>query len=147
MDESYLKIDDVAQQTGLSKRTLRYYEEIGIIPPAERSSGGARLYSPSIVKRLNDIVVAKDVLGLTLQELQEFLSLRELLDNQRAEYRTLTDDSIKQEKLQQMIDIVDNQLNMIEQKKKHMQQVEQELLDLRQRGLTLLKNEGDGTHE
>ncbi len=73
MNETYLKIDDVAQQTGLSKRTLRYYEEIGIIPPSERSNGGVRLYSPTIIKRLNDIVRAKDVLGLTLQELQEFL--------------------------------------------------------------------------
>jgi DNA-binding transcriptional MerR regulator len=96
-----------------------------------------RLYSPTIIKRLNDIVRAKDVLGLTLQELQEFLSLRELLDNQRTEYRASTNDLIKQEKLQEIIDIINNQLNMIEQKKENMQQVEQELLDLRERGLTL----------
>lgn len=147
MNETYLKIDDVAQQTGLSKRTLLYYEEIGIIPPSERSNGGVRLYSPTIIKRLNDIVRAKDVLGLTLQELQEFLSLRELLDNQRTEYRASTNDLIKQEKLQEIIDIINNQLNMIEQKKENMQQVEQELLDLRERGLTLFNKKGDDKNE
>jgi DNA-binding transcriptional MerR regulator len=46
------KIDDDAKRTGLTKRTIRYYEEIGLITPPERSSGGVRLYSEAHRKEL-----------------------------------------------------------------------------------------------
>lgn len=38
--DGHLKIDDVAKQSGLSKRTIRYYEEIGLLPSPPRSKGG-----------------------------------------------------------------------------------------------------------
>ncbi len=61
------KIDDVAKATGLTKRTIRYYEEIGLIKPPARSEGGTRLYTAEDIERLKNIVAAREVLGFSLQ--------------------------------------------------------------------------------
>lgn len=46
------KIDEVTKQVGLTKRTLRYYEEIGLIHPPERSEGNIRLYTDEDIARI-----------------------------------------------------------------------------------------------
>lgn len=56
------KIDEVTKQVGLTKRTLRYYEEIGLICPPERSEGNIRLYTDEDIARIKRIVEAKEVL-------------------------------------------------------------------------------------
>ena len=47
-----MQIGDVAERTALSPRTIRHYEEVGLLPEAERSAGGFRLYSEDAVARL-----------------------------------------------------------------------------------------------
>jgi MerR family transcriptional regulator, repressor of the yfmOP operon len=128
-----LKIDDVAKQSGLSKRTIRYYEEIGILPSPERSEGGTRLYRQEHVEYLKRITIAKEVLGFTLQELQHFLSLRETLESQRANYKKVSDPKEQKEKLNEILAIIDNQLEIIEQKIGKILSVQTELVALRER--------------
>ncbi len=70
------KIDEVTKQVGLTKRTLRYYEEIGLIHPPERSEGNIRLYTDEDIARIKRIVEAKEVLGITLQEMQHFFIVK-----------------------------------------------------------------------
>ena len=65
------KIDEVTKQVGLTKRTLRYYEEIGLIHP-QNVVGNIRLYTDEDIARIKRIVEAKEVLGITLQEMQHF---------------------------------------------------------------------------
>ncbi|WP_027409423.1 MerR family transcriptional regulator [Anoxybacteroides tepidamans] len=132
MDE-ILKIDDVAKQSGLSKRTIRYYEEIGLLPPPPRSKGGTRLYTQEHVEFLKKITIAKEVLGFTLQELQHFISLRETLENQRADYRKVTDPKERKVKLAEIIEVLDDQLEMIEEKIEKILSVQSELKTLRER--------------
>jgi DNA-binding transcriptional MerR regulator len=67
-----LQIGDVAERTGLSLRTVRHYEEVGLLPPAERSPGGFRLYDDSAVQRLRVIKQMKP-LEFTLEEMRELL--------------------------------------------------------------------------
>lgn len=62
------KIDEVAKQSGLTKRTIRYYEEIGLLPSPQRSEGNMRLYTQEDVDLLKKILSAKEVLGFSLQE-------------------------------------------------------------------------------
>jgi DNA-binding transcriptional MerR regulator len=78
-----LKIDDVMKETGLTKRTIRYYEEIGLIQPPERSNGNIRLYTEEDVERIKKVVEAREILGFSLQELQHFLMLKESMEQRR----------------------------------------------------------------
>ena len=72
--EKTLTIGQVAEQTGLSRKSLRYYEKEGLIPEAERSLSDYRLYDPAIVSRLRFIQKAKAI-GFSLEEVRRILEL------------------------------------------------------------------------
>ncbi len=71
-----MKIGELAGKAGLNPKTLRYYEEIGLLPPARRSGSGYRQYAPADVERLEFIRTAQS-LGLTLEEIKEILGFRD----------------------------------------------------------------------
>src|SRR5690348_12532193 len=71
-EERTLRIGDVARLVGTTPRTIRYYEELGLLPEAQgRPSGGHRLYTDEEVARLQEVMRLKELLGLTLEELKE----------------------------------------------------------------------------
>ncbi len=72
--EGLLQIGQVAERTGLSLRTIRFYEENGLVRPTSRTGGGFRLYSEDDLARLEMIKRMKP-LGFTLEEMQELLTL------------------------------------------------------------------------
>lgn len=72
------QIGEVAERLGLSLRTVRYYEEVGLVRPAERSPGGFRLYDDDAIERLALIKQMKP-LEFSLDETRELLELRERL--------------------------------------------------------------------
>ncbi|MCW2681568.1 MAG: transcriptional regulator, MerR family [Frankiales bacterium] len=67
-----MQIGDVADRTGLSLRSVRHYEDVGLLPPAERSPGGFRLYDQAAVQRLL-VVKQMKPLEFTLEEMRELL--------------------------------------------------------------------------
>jgi DNA-binding transcriptional MerR regulator len=69
-----LQIGQVAERTGLSLRTIRFYEENGLVRPTSRSDGGFRLYSEDDVARL-EVIKRMKPLGFRLEEMQELLTL------------------------------------------------------------------------
>ena len=69
-----LQIGQVAERTGLSLRTIRFYEEHGLVRPTTRSDGGFRLYSDDDVARL-EVIKRMKPLGFTVEEMQELLGL------------------------------------------------------------------------
>lgn len=69
-----LQIGQVAERTGLSLRTIRFYEENGLVRPTTRSDGGFRLYSDDDVARL-EVIKRMKPLGFRLEEMQELLDL------------------------------------------------------------------------
>ena len=70
--EDLRQIGSVAEETGLSLRTIRYYEEVGLVVPAERSAGGFRMYSADDVRRLKLIMLMKP-LDITLAQMAELI--------------------------------------------------------------------------
>ena len=69
-----LRIGEVAKRVGTTPRTIRYYEEIGILPSeGGRESGRHRLYGERDVQRLSDALRLKELLGVSLDELRELL--------------------------------------------------------------------------
>jgi DNA-binding transcriptional MerR regulator len=73
-DDRRLKIGALARQTGLSIKTIRYYEDRGLLEQPPRTEGGYRLYGPEEVARLRFVQRAK-LLGLTLGEIKELVGL------------------------------------------------------------------------
>lgn len=74
MGEQHMQIGEVAERVKLSLRTIRHYEEVGLVPPSARSKGGFRLYTEADVQRLLLIRRMKP-LGFTLEEMADVLSL------------------------------------------------------------------------
>ena len=71
-----MQIGELAQRSGLSVKTLRYYEEIGVLAPPARTASGYRDYDDDTVGRLQFVRAAQAV-GLTLGEIREVIAFRE----------------------------------------------------------------------
>ncbi len=85
-----MQIGQVADSTGLSLRTIRFYEENGLVIPNARSEGGFRLYSESEVARL-EVIKRMKPLGFSLEEMQELLTLLADLDSGTGDRAQLVD--------------------------------------------------------
>jgi DNA-binding transcriptional MerR regulator len=83
-------IAEVCEQTGLSPRTVRYYEEIGLLPGVRRSEGGRRVYGPDELERLGFIQRLK-ALGLSLTEIGELNAVYAIGGSTQAMLRRLQD--------------------------------------------------------
>lgn len=78
MGSGHLQIGEVAERTGLSLRTIRYYGEVGVVEPSARSRGGFRLYTEADVQRLRFVLRLKP-LEFSLEELRELLGILDRL--------------------------------------------------------------------
>ncbi|UUZ81801.1 MerR family transcriptional regulator [Paenibacillus sp. P26] len=138
------KIEDVARECGLTKRTIRYYEEIGILPPPERSEGGVRIYTQEHIDMLKKIINTRDVLGFSLQELQRYISISDELNQRRQSYNASADPEERRARLTELDSILSNQLQMLDEKLVKISQVRKELDALKERvrqGLERLERE------
>ncbi|MFB6816393.1 MerR family transcriptional regulator [Streptomyces sp. NPDC056347] len=83
MDDKHMQIGEVAARTELSLRTIRHYEETGLVAPSARSQGGFRLYTETDVARLMVIRRMKP-LGFTLDQMRDLLDATDRLDGDDA---------------------------------------------------------------
>ncbi|GGX43199.1 MULTISPECIES: MerR family transcriptional regulator [Streptomyces] len=81
MDDKHMQIGEVAARTELSLRTIRHYEETGLVVPSARSQGGFRLYTETDVQRLMVIRRMKP-LGFTLDQMRDLLDATDRLDRE-----------------------------------------------------------------
>nr|MDF9459670.1 MerR family transcriptional regulator [Bacillus pumilus] len=98
----WMKIDQVAKRSGLTKRTIRFYEEIGLLSAPKRTEGGVRLYSEDDMEELEKVMQAKEVLGFSLQELQSFMEIGKRLELNKEGYLLSLD---PKERLEKLLDI------------------------------------------
>ena len=75
----HMQIGEVAERTGLSLRTIRYYEEVGIVTPSARTSGGFRLYTETDVARPR-LVRRMKPLDFSLEEMKDLLTVLDQLE-------------------------------------------------------------------
>ena len=115
-NEAYLQIGEVAERTGVTQRTLRFYEEKGLLRPPSRMDGGFRLYSEEDVKRVEMIRRLQDLLGVTLADIKEMVDAQEMLRELRAQYRPEAGVQEKRRQLQKAIDVVQAQFAIVKQK-------------------------------
>jgi Cu(I)-responsive transcriptional regulator len=83
-----LKIGDLANATGTKVQTIRYYEEIGLLPPSARTEGNYRIYDGGALRRLSFIRRSRD-LGFSLDQVRELLGLADHSDRSCAAVETI----------------------------------------------------------
>ncbi|WP_261557963.1 MerR family transcriptional regulator [Frankia tisae] len=85
-------IGQAAQKLGVSVRSLRYYQEVGLITPSGRTSGGNRLYADSDLARVRRIRELQTLLGFNLDEIRTILVYEDRLAQVRVEFHAASDD-------------------------------------------------------
>ncbi len=128
-DESVARyqIGEVAERTGVTQRTLRFYEEKGLLRPPERLDGGFRLYSDSDVDRISSIRNMQSLLGLTLAEIKEMVEADELRAQIRATFRPDRELPERKRRAEVIIDALRRQLAIVEHKLEALGEMREEL--------------------
>jgi DNA-binding transcriptional MerR regulator len=86
MTDRLLRIGEVAERLGVSTRTLRYYEEVGLLTPSGRTGGGARHYTDLDLERVKHIRRLQTLMGFDLDRIRVFLTAEDELARLRAEF-------------------------------------------------------------
>src|SRR5947207_306582 len=121
--EQQYTIEQVATRTGLTKRTLRYYEEVGLLPPTGRTEGNYRRYSESDVQRLERIKELRDLLGFSLSDIRDLLHVEEEREQIRIAYRQEIEARVKIAQLDRADELIREQLHLIEQRLRGLEQM------------------------
>jgi DNA-binding transcriptional MerR regulator len=128
-----LRIGEVARRAATTPRTIRYYEELGLLPSApDRGAGSHRLYRAAEVERLEQILRLKDLLGLSLEELRDIIEAEEARGALRAEWRRGDASRDRREEiLVEALGHVERQLALVARRREKLDELERELLDKR----------------
>jgi MerR family transcriptional regulator, repressor of the yfmOP operon len=128
-----LRIGEVAKRVGTTPRTIRYYEEIGILPSeGGREAGRHRLYGEREVQRLSDALRLKELLGVSLDELRELLEAEDTRAALRDEWRH--GDPGTERRRQMLAEsqrLIDRQLALVRRRRDEIAALEDELVDKR----------------
>jgi DNA-binding transcriptional MerR regulator len=130
-----LRIGEVARRVGTTPRTIRYYEEIGLLPAGDhREAGRHRLYGEREVERLRDALRLKELLGVSLDELKSLLEAQEARAALRDEWhRGAPDPARRREMLQESVGHIDRQLALVRRRREEIAALEAELAAKRRR--------------
>jgi DNA-binding transcriptional MerR regulator len=130
-----LRIGDVARLVGTTPRTIRYYEEIGLLPEAPaRPSGQHRIYTQAEVERMREVMRLKDLLGVSLEELKTLLTAEEARAEVRAQLRREdVDPERRRELLSEALGHLDRQLELVRHRAAELGKLDNELSETRKR--------------
>ena len=129
-----MKIGEAAARVGTTPRTIRYYEEIGLLPGSdERPSGGHRTYDERDIERLADALRLKELLGLSLEELRELVEAEDARAALRTEFEASEDPGRRREILEEALPLIDRQLALIRRRQRELENLEGELAAKRRR--------------
>jgi DNA-binding transcriptional MerR regulator len=115
-EERLLRIHEVAAEIGTTTRSVRYYEEIGLLRPAARSGGDYRLYDQSDLERLRHIRDLRDTAGFSLAEIAQLLEDEDHRTENRAAYRATEDPAIRADILVDSIERAERGIELLKAK-------------------------------
>jgi MerR family transcriptional regulator, repressor of the yfmOP operon len=130
-----LRIGDVAKLAGTTPRTIRYYEEIGLLPAVGgREPGAHRTYSQADVDRLIEVMRLRTLLGVSLDGLKELVEAEDNREALRREWHEGVPDPVRRrEILESLDDHAERQLKMVRARRDEIAALEAELLERRDR--------------
>src|SRR6266849_7919911 len=127
-EQGLFTIEQVATHTGFTKRTLRYYEEVGLLPPTDRTEGNYRRYSEADLARLERIKNLRDLLGFSLNDIREVLEAEDERGQIKVAYQHETEVAAKIAQLDRADELIRNQLHLIQLKLDGLEQMRAGLL-------------------
>ncbi len=130
------RIGEVAERAGVSCRTLRYYEELGLLAPAEYSTGGARRYAEQDVARLLRIRELQELLGFDLGEIKVVLGAEDQRAGLRSEYLGGADVGRRREILAEAVEINERLRALVAAKQRRLEEMTRDLDDNAERYAT-----------
>lgn len=138
---SELKIGEVAKLAGTTPRTIRYYEEIGLLPAGgERERGAHRTYAEDDVERLTSLLRLKDLLGLSLDEMKDMVDAEDARAELRQEWgKGVEDPARRRQILEQSHRHMNRQLKLVRRRRDEVARLEVELIAKRKRVREMLR--------
>jgi len=129
-----LRIGEVAELTGTTARTIRYYEEIGLLDSApERAQGKHRVYTRADVDRVREIIRLRDLLGLSLEQLSQLLEAESARAHLRDELQHTEDPAERKRILEELLTHISNQLELVQGRLSELTDLAAELSDKQRR--------------
>jgi MerR family transcriptional regulator, repressor of the yfmOP operon len=127
-DERTLRIGEVADRLDITTRTIRYYEERGLLRGGpERAKGSHRLYSEADVIRLQELIRLRDLLGLSLDGLVALAEAEEARAELRDRWADTTDDAERLRIVEAAIPLVERQLELVAERRQALAAFSREL--------------------
>jgi DNA-binding transcriptional MerR regulator len=124
-----LRIGEVAERTGTTVRTIRYYEEIGLLPSGEsRPKGKHRVYTEADVERLLELRRLRDLLGLSLDELKVLIEAEDARAALRRQWHETEAPRERRRILEEAQQHVATQLELVRNRKRELTRLEDELV-------------------
>jgi MerR family transcriptional regulator, repressor of the yfmOP operon len=131
-----IRIGEVAERSGVTPRTIRYYEEIGLLTGGKRRKGEHRVYDDADVERLQELTRLRDLLNLSLDELKQLVEAEEARASLRRRFQETESDAERLRIVEAALPHVDTQLDLVRRRKRELEHLEAELVDKRKRLLT-----------
>jgi DNA-binding transcriptional MerR regulator len=124
-----LRIGEVARRTATTPRTIRYYEELGLLPDApSRDAGRHRLYGEADVERMLQLLRLKDLLGLSLDELRDVIEAEEARGALRAEWHEGSPSvARRREIVDEALGHIASQLALVRRRREKLDELERDL--------------------
>ncbi len=143
-----LRIGEVAKLAKTTPRTIRYYEEIGLLPAAGgRQPGAHRTYAEADVERLAELLRLKELLGLSLEELKELVEAEGARAELRREWHGGVEDPVRRRQiLEESLAHTARQLELVRRRRDQIAELETELVNRRRRVKSLLREAGGHGH-
>jgi DNA-binding transcriptional MerR regulator len=130
-EQRLLRIGELAERAGVTPRTVRYYEEIGLLEPTERRKGSHRLYDESDVERVLELTRLRDLLNLSLDDLKQLLEAEEARTILRRRFHETDSDTERLRILDAALPHVETQLELVRRRRVELDRLEQELVTKR----------------
>jgi MerR family transcriptional regulator, repressor of the yfmOP operon len=128
-----MKIGDLALRAGTTPRTIRYYEELGLLRCGSREKGKHRVYDDTDVERLEEIRRLRDLLGLELHDVKQLLEAEDARAELRRRYHEAGDPGERAQVLEEALVHVTTQLSLVRSRQTELRKLEDELVDKRRR--------------
>ena len=128
-----LRIGEVAERSGVTARTIRYYEELGLLPQSEREQGKHRVYSEVDIERVLEVTRLRDLLGLSLDELRSMITAEDVRAEARRRFQETDSREERLELLDRALPHLDTQLELVRRRLSELQELEADLVERRKR--------------
>jgi DNA-binding transcriptional MerR regulator len=128
-EERRYRIGEVAERAGVTTRTIRYYEEFGLLGAGKRTKGAHRFYTEADITRLEELIRLRDLLGLTLDELVELAEAEEARAALRNRWAESASDDERVRIVDAAISLAERQLELVQARQQRLSEFADELVE------------------